>query len=74
MNEPTESNINDDKKNFPVREGQGKDSSIRSDKERASGDDSGNSDSYPQPSSDDKKYKNQDEYNHVDKEKENESI
>jgi hypothetical protein len=74
MNAPTESNINDDKKNFPVREGQGKDSSIRSDKERASGDDSGNSDSYPQPSSDDKKYKNQDEYNHVDKEKENESI
>lgn len=74
MNQSLESNINDDKKKFPVREGQGKDSSIRSDKDRASGEDSGNSDTYPEPSSDDKKYKNQDEYNHVDKEKQNESI
>ena len=64
----------DDDKNFPVREGQGKDSSIRSEKDRGGGEDSGNSDSYPQPGTDDKKYKNQDEYKHVDKEKENESI
>ena len=65
---------NDDKKNFPVREGQGKDSSIRSENHRASGDDSGNSDSYPEPSAEDKKHKNQDEYNYADKEKQNESI
>jgi hypothetical protein len=74
MNNPINSDKKDDRKDFPVREGQGKDSSIRSDKDRASGEDSGNSESYPEPTPDDKKYKNQDEYNAVDKEKQNKSI
>ena len=74
MNKPNDPKIKSDKKNFPVREGQGKDSSIRSENNRASGDDSGNSDIYPEPSAEDKKYKNQDEYNDADKEKQNESI
>jgi hypothetical protein len=63
-----------DNKNFPVREGQGKDSSIRSEKERAAGEDSGNSESYPEPSVADKNHKTQDEYNYTDKEKQNESV
>ena len=71
VNDPTGK---DDNKNFPVREGQGKDSSIRSDKERAAGEDSGNSESYPEPSVEDKNHKTQDEYSYTDKEKQNKSI
>ena len=74
MNTSNDPNIKNDKEKFPVREGQGKDSSIRSENHPAAGDDSGNSECYPEPTSDDKKYKNQDEYNHVDKEKQNDSI
>jgi hypothetical protein len=60
-----------DNKNFPVREGQGKDSSIRSDKDRASGKDSGTSDEYPQPGTDDNRHKIQDEYDNKAKDKMN---
>lgn len=63
----------DGKNTMPVREGQGVDSSIRSDKEPASGKDSGNSENYPEPSTEDKNYKNQDEYAYPDKDKENKS-
>lgn len=73
MSTPNDSNIKDDKTKFPVREGQGKDSSIRSENNRASGPDSGNSESYPEPSTEDKNHKNQDEYSAADKEKQNES-
>ena len=58
---------------FPVREGQGNDSSILSDKDRAAGEESGNSGSYPQPDVADKNLKNQDEYSYTDKDKENKS-
>ncbi|HTE26935.1 hypothetical protein [Flavitalea sp.] len=74
MSAHNDPNIKDDKKKFPVREGQGKDSSIRSENNKASGDDSGNSESYPEPGTEDKKHKNQDEYNYIDKEKQNESV
>ena len=55
MNNPDNSGIKkhkdkEDINKFPVREGQGKDSSIRSENNRASGEDSGNSESYPEPS------------------------
>ena len=74
MNTSTDPKSSDKSEKFPVREGQGVDSSIRSEKERAGGNDSGNSESYPEPSVADKNHKTQDEYNHADKEKENESV
>jgi hypothetical protein len=67
-------NKKDDKNDFPVREGQGKASSILSEKDKAGGADSGNSESYPAPTEEDKMHKNQDEYEHTDKEKKNTSV
>ncbi|RYY26255.1 MAG: hypothetical protein EOO04_10910 [Chitinophagaceae bacterium] len=54
-----------DNKDFPVREGKGVESSIRGDE------DSGVSGDYPEPGKDDQKFKNQDEYNNMAKEKNN---
>ena len=54
-----------DNTNFPIREGEGVESSIRGDE------DSGVSGDYPELGTEDQKYKNQDEFDNMAKEKNN---
>ncbi|RYF99348.1 MAG: hypothetical protein EOO02_17100 [Chitinophagaceae bacterium] len=65
MNSAFDPMAKDDKKDFPVREGQGKESSIRSD------DENGDSEAYPAPNTEDKRHKEQDEYDNKKKEQQN---
>ena len=58
----------DDKKKFPVKEGQGKEGSIRTDEEN------NEPNNYPELSTEDRQYKNQDEFDNKEKDIKNKSM